>query len=197
MWKEGREEAQMLDCVIGAFCSELTFKLTPTCIRAVSFKFRLNGIIIHGKGAEDFPPLPRGKAGSTGTDHKALLQTWLQSPPTSCFYTSSQNLSSKMSILKHHVITNKPQNTRNRSPMSPFLLLLGFNSNLPSVHPTENRTGLELKAARKLSLLGSTGRTLNMHQTAARVQVSLQQVAWPSLSGSHQRAQRLAAERSN
>lgn len=26
-----------------AFCSELTFKLTPTCIRAVSFKFRLNG----------------------------------------------------------------------------------------------------------------------------------------------------------
>lgn len=26
-----------------AFCSELTFKLTPTCIRAVSFKFRLSG----------------------------------------------------------------------------------------------------------------------------------------------------------
>ena len=26
----------------------------------------LKGIIIHGKGAEDFLPLPRGKAGSTG-----------------------------------------------------------------------------------------------------------------------------------
>lgn len=26
-----------------AFCSELTFKLTPTCIQAASFKFRLSG----------------------------------------------------------------------------------------------------------------------------------------------------------
>lgn len=59
------------------------------------------------------------------------------------------------------------------------------------------RTGSELKPATKLSLLGSTGGTLNMQQTAPCVQVRLQQGAWPSLSGSHERAQRPAVERSN
>ena len=68
---------------------------------------------------------------------------------------------------------------------------------VPAKPPADERTGSELKPVTKLSLLGSTGGTLNMHQTAPRVQVRLQQVAWPSLSDSHERAQRPAVERSN